>query len=96
MAAKSVKVTYNDPEVEPVIVKITPRAQVATERHIAGDWTGMAIMSVYYMAWVALMKQDPSIPGFETWLDTVEDVEDVSEAKPDPTQPAQSDEASLN
>lgn len=97
MAAKKVKVTYADPEREPVEVKITPRAQVATERHIGGDWSGMALLSVYYMAWVALMKEDPaSVPGFEAWLDSVDDVEEIQPPKPDPTEQAPSDEASLN
>lgn len=97
MAAKKVKVTWSDESREPTVVKITPRAQVATERHIGGDWSGMALLSVYYMAWVALVKEDPAAtPGFEAWLDSVDDVEEVAEPKPDPTQPAQSDETSLN
>lgn len=96
MAAKKVKVTYADETRDAVTVKITPRAQVATERHIGGDWTGMALLSVYYMAWVALSKEDGNTPPFETWLDTVEDVEEVEEQKPDPTLSDPSDEISLN
>jgi hypothetical protein len=97
MAAKKVIVTYADPEREPVEVKITPKAQVATERHIGGDWSGMALLSVYYMAWVALLNEDPtSIPGFEAWLDTVDSVEDKEDAKPDPTPSDPFDEASLS
>jgi len=96
MTAMTVKVTYNDPEKKPVEVKITPRAQIATERHIGGDWAGMALLSVYYMAWVALMKEDPEVGGFEGWLDTVSDVEEIQPAKPDPTPPDPFGGASLN
>lgn len=97
MAAKKVKVTYADESREPVVVKITPKAQVATERHIGGDWGGMALLSVYYMAWVALVNETPTeIPGFDAWLDSVDDVEEVQEPKPDPTPPGPFGEASLN
>lgn len=90
MAAKKVKVSYNDGrEVE---VKVTPRAQVETERHIGGDWSRMALLSVYHMAWGALRKEDPETPDFETWLDQVDDVEEIEAQKPDPTSEAPSDE----
>lgn len=98
MASKvqRIKIYYAD-EREPVEVKVTPRAQVSTERHIGGDWSTMAILSVYYMAWAALRGQDQQTPDFETWLDQVEDVEQLeSEKAPDPTEPAQSTDSSLN
>lgn len=94
MAAKKVKVTYSDGR--EVVVKVTPRAQVNTERHIGGDWSHMALLSAYHMAWGALKQEDPDLPDFETWLDRVEDVEEVEAPKPDPTPPAQSDETSSN
>jgi hypothetical protein len=93
MAAKKVKISYNDSRPD-VVVKVSPRAQVETERHIGGDWTHMALLSVYHMAWGALRKEDSETPDFETWLDQVDDVEEVEENKADPTPEAQSAETS--
>ncbi len=75
---------------------MTPRAQVNTERHIGGDWSSMAILSVYRMAWEALRGKDKDTPDFETWLDQVEDVEQLKDDTADPTQSAQSSGSSLN
>lgn len=94
MAAKKLKITYADGR--EAIVKVTPRAQVDTERHIGGDWARMGILSAYYMGWSALRKLDSETPDFETWLDQVDDAEEVDEGKPDPTPSAPSDETSSN
>lgn len=86
MPAMKLKVTFTDEHA--VEVKVSPRAQVNTETHIGGDWSRMAVLSMYHMAWGTLRKSDPeNTPDFETWLDTVEDVAQVEEEKPDPTPP---------
>lgn len=84
---QKVRIYYAD-EREPVEVKISPRALVNTERHIGGDWTSMAILSVYRMAWEALFAVDKNTPAFETWLDEIDDVEQLEEKEVDPTEPA--------
>jgi len=91
--AQKVKIYYTDgTDVE---VKISPRAQVNTERHIGGDWQTMAILSVYRMAWEALRGRDKDTADFETWLDLVEDVEQLEEKKDsDPTESAPSTDSS--
>jgi hypothetical protein len=97
MASKvqRVKIYYTDGrEVE---VKVKPRAMVATERHIGGEWQSMAVLSVFYMAWCAVRLEDKEAPDFDTWLDTIDDVEQVEEKKdPDPTELAQSTDSLLN
>jgi hypothetical protein len=93
MPAMKLKVKFTDDrEVE---IKVSPRAQVNTETHIGGDWGRMAILSLYHMAWGTLRKSDPeNTSDFDSWLDSVEDVTEVEEAKPDPTQSDQSDAVS--
>lgn len=93
MPAHKLKIFYTDESREPVTVKVTPRAQVNTETHIGGDWARMAILSLYHMAWGSLRKIDPETPDFDTWLDTVDDVEEIEPPKPDPTQSGPSDGA---
>lgn len=77
-------------------VAVSPRAQVNTERHIGGDWSTMAILSVYRMAWEALRGVDKEAPDFETWLDQIEDVEQLKDETADPTGSAPSADSSLN
>lgn len=92
---QKIKIYYAD-EREPVVVKVSPRALVNTERHIGGDWTTMAILSVYRMAWEAMFAADKNTPAFETWLDEIEDVEQLEEKEQDPTQPGLSGDSLLN
>lgn len=91
MPAQKLKITYSDESRPPIEVKVTPRAQVNTETHIGGDWARMAILSLYHMAWGSLRKVDSDTPDFETWLDTVDSVDEVEAAKPDPTESDQSE-----
>lgn len=89
-----VKIYYTDGrEAE---VRISPRVLVSTERHIGGDWASMAILSVYYMGWEAMRETDKDTPDFETWLNTIEDVEQLKEEDADPFAPARSDDSSSN
>jgi hypothetical protein len=95
MAAKisRLRIYYSDGrEVE---VKVKPRAQVETERHVGGDWQTMAILSVYYMAWSSVRLTDKTTPDFETWLDTIEDVEQLDgDDAPNPTEETPSPDSS--
>lgn len=88
MAAKKVKVIYNDGrEVE---VKVPPRAQVMTEEYVGGFKSERAILATYYLGWASLNKAGKESLDFETWLDQIDDVEDV-EGEVFPTEPAQSE-----
>lgn len=96
MAAKKVKVTYQDGRVE--IVKVLPRAQVMTEQHFSGFKTENGIAATFYLGWAALNSLKMETLDYETWLDRVDDVEDYEDPeKPDeaieevpPTPPVQS------
>lgn len=94
MPAALLKITYVDENRPPIQVKVTPRAQVNTETHIGGDWARMGILSLFHMAWGSLKKVEPDTPDFETWLDTIENVEEIEPPKADPTPPAPSEGAS--
>lgn len=94
MPAALLKITYVDPRMAPIEVKVTPRAQVNTETHIGGDWARMGILSLYHMAWGSLRKVDPDTPEFDAWLDSVENVDEIEPPKVDPTPPAPSEGAS--
>ena len=83
MAAKKVKVIYLDGREE--VVKVPPRAQVMTEDHCNGFTRERAILATYYLAWAALNIRGKELLDFETWLDRIDDVEDVDDETPDPT-----------
>lgn len=100
MAAKKVKVTYQDGrEVE---VKVTPRAQVMAEEYCNGFKQERGVLATFYLGWAALNKAGKESMDFETWLDQIDDVEDVTwlddveEAanEPLPTQPDPSGDTS--
>lgn len=88
MAAKKVKVTYLDGREE--IVMVTPRANVMTEEYCGGIKQERGILATYYLGWASLNKAGKETLDFETWLDKIEDVEDVEEPTPVPTPPAPS------
>ena len=91
MAAKKVKVVYMDGrEVE---VLVPPRAQVMTEQYVSGFKSENAILSTYHLGWAALKTAGKESADFDTWLDSINDVEDVTEEVP-PTPPAQSEDTS--
>ena len=92
MAAKKVKITYQD-EREPQIVKVLPRAQVMTEEHLKGFKTENVMTATFYLAWAALNSLRKTDLDYETWLNQVEDVEDVEEPT-DPTPEGQSGDTS--
>lgn len=91
MAAKKVKVIYQDGrEVE---VKVPPRAQVMTEEYCNGFKSERAILATYYLGWASLNRAGKESLDFETWLDQIDDVEDVDGDVP-PTPEDQSGDTS--
>lgn len=92
MAAKKVKVTYNDGREE--IVKVTPRANVMTEEYCNGFKQERGILATYYLGWASLSKAGKESLDFETWLDRIDDVEDVEDEEPGPTLPTPTGDAS--
>lgn len=89
MASKKVKVTYLDGTVKEALA--SPRAQVMTEQHTS--WAENPITATFYLGWAALHKAGKESQDFETWLDLIDDVEEI-EKKADPTPPAQSPDTS--
>lgn len=84
MAAK-LKVTYNDGKEVEVIA--TPRAQVMTERFLQGFKETSMVEAGYRLAFESLASRKliDSALGYEEWLDSIADVEQVEEVQPDPT-----------
>ena len=79
----SVRLIFTDGRSE--AVRINPRCMVEAERKY-GDMSTHGYEATLYGAWFRLGR-----PGgnFDTWLDTIEDMEQDEEAA-DPTQPAAS------
>lgn len=73
--SRQLKITYLDGS--ELVVTRTGRSMVDAERHFGEKIP--ALESALYVAW---LQAKPGI-GFEEWLDTVED---VNEVKPDPTE----------
>lgn len=85
--ATRLKVTYTDGREFTVIA--SPRAQVMTERNFAGINDANNLQASYYLAWSSLFWGGKESADFETWLDTISDVERVEDEKADPTQVGQ-------
>lgn len=91
MAAKKVKVTYQDGREE--IVKVPPRAQVMAEEHFGGFKSENMIAATFYLGWAGLNVAGKETLDYETWLNRIDDVEDVEEPV-DPTPEDQSGDMS--
>lgn len=91
MAAKKVKVTYQDGREE--IVKILPRVQVMTEEHLKGFTSENVYAATFYLGWAGLHVAGKETLDYETWLNRIEDVEDYDEPV-DPTPEVQSGDTS--
>lgn len=85
MAVK-LKVTYEDGR--EVVVVASPRAQVMTEQFV-GFGDDRKVQAGYYLAWASLHKAGKEAADYETWLDTITEVEEVSTEGPSPTKAAQ-------
>ncbi len=76
MAVK-MKVTYLDGRVEEVLA--SPRAQFMAEERFNGITDANRIRAGYFLAWASLHKAGKESADFETFLDQVMDVDDMSE-----------------
>ncbi|HEX3640574.1 MAG TPA: hypothetical protein VHV10_04735 [Ktedonobacteraceae bacterium] len=93
MARQEVKITYLDGK--EANIKVSPRAEVATERKY-GIGVGQMLKEeraehIYHLTWASLKFGASKIShDFEEWLDSVEDVEflddDKDENEPDDTE----------
>lgn len=88
MAVRKQKVTYQDGRTE--VVKVLPRAQVMAEQYLGGFKQENGLTATFYLAWASLNSQQKTTLDYETWLNQIEDVEDLPEEAADPTQPAPS------
>jgi len=93
MASKKVKITYQDNSRPEEIVKVLPRAQVMTEQHFGGFTATNGIAATFHLGWAALQSTGKITVDFETWLNTIDDVEDYEEPV-DPTPEVQSADTS--
>lgn len=82
--ATKLKVTYADGRDATVLA--SPKAQVMTERHFKGINEATKLQASYYLAWSSLFGAGKESADFESWLDTITDVEQVEDEKVDPTQ----------
>jgi hypothetical protein len=82
MAVK-LKVMYLDGR--EVVAVASPRAQVMTEEKFQGITDAYAVRSSYYLAWASLHKSGAEPADYETWLDSIAEVEPVESQQPDPT-----------
>jgi hypothetical protein len=97
MASRWLEVFYVNGR-DPVKVRIGPKAEVMFERHfgISMSQAGKDISAehLYYLAWASLRVAGQEGADFESFLDTLEDVEAVTGASLDPTRTAQESDAS--
>lgn len=91
MAVVKMKVTYGDGR--EVVATATPRAQVMTEEFV-GFGEERKVRAGYYLAWASLNKAGLEAADYETWLDTIAEVEEVAGDEVVPTQSAQSADSS--
>lgn len=88
MAAKKLKITYQDDSRPEEIVKVLPRAYAMTEAYLKGFSTQNLYAATYHLGWAALNSLQKTTLDYETWLNTIEDVEDYE----DPEQPEEPEE----
>lgn len=86
MAVK-IKLWFNDGDV----IEVTPgaRARIETERHYQGLGQQNVQEATFYMAWEHLKRTGEKVGDFETWIDTVADIEETQAPNVRPTPPAQ-------
>lgn len=85
MAVIQLKVIYAD-GVEKT-VRVTPRATVMTEEKYGAIGTNRdaAVRILYHLAWASLNRTGKESDDYETWIDKIVDVEDVTPEITDPT-----------
>lgn len=85
--ATLIKLTYNDGHTEDVIPGA--RARIETERHYQGLGQHNVQEATFRMAWEHLKRTGKITDDWDTWIDTVADIEEKQVADPSPTGPAQ-------
>lgn len=75
---------------EPVTVKVTPKVQVAAERHFSKSISklfaedGVSMEAVYWVAWKGMHAGGHVVKTFDLWLDELDAVEFVPEETSNP------------
>lgn len=99
MARLKLKVTYSDGRVAES--NVSPKAEVDFERHFGTSinkaGSDMHQQYYYYLAWAGLHYAGRETNDFDTFLGTIDDVENVKDASADdvdPTSPARRPEPS--
>lgn len=83
MALLKYKVIYLDgTEIE---VIGTPYAQVRTEERYGGINEETKLRATYHLAWASLNKAGKEPDSFETWLDKIADIEELTGQSGHPT-----------
>jgi hypothetical protein len=86
MMTLTVTMTGNDP----VTVKITPKVQVAAERHFSKSIAklfaeeNVSMEAVYWVAWKGMHAAGHVVKTFDLWLDDLEVVEVLPEETTNP------------
>lgn len=93
MAVK-IKLWYTDGRVTEVLPGA--RARIETERHYSGLGPQNVQEATFYMAWEHLKRSGEDVGNFESWIDTVADIEETKADDVRPTQPAQPADTSSN
>lgn len=89
MPSKRIRVVYTDGRIKEV--RIGPKAEVMFERHFKVSMTkaseNISAESMYYLAWASLYCAGVEGLDFDSFLDVLEDVDNVGDEKAlDPTQ----------
>jgi hypothetical protein len=93
MAVK-IKLWYSDGRQADVVPGA--RARIETERHYGGLGPKNVQEATFYMAWEHLKRSGEDVGPFESWIDTVADIEETQADEVRPTQPAQPADTSSN
>jgi len=81
MAILTFKVIYADGQEK--TTRITPRAETMAEEKFHGLSHGeAALRTVYFLAWASLNRAGQEPDDFETFIDKIADVEDITDKKP--------------
>lgn len=76
---KKLSVSFTDGR-DPVLTKLTPRAQVAAERHFSKSIGAMdSGEQIYYLVWASLHYSGREPRDFDAFLDLLDDIEPVKE-----------------
>jgi hypothetical protein len=86
MMTLTVTMTGNDP----VAVKVSPKVQVAAERHFKMPFArlfgegNVSMEAVYWVGWKAMHAEGHVVKTFDIWLDELDSVDFVPEESSNP------------